>query len=726
MSSFSRLLRLFGDNRSLPKGIALHAKIIISGIPRDIYTNNHLLSMYVKFDRIVDARKVFDEMPERNVISWTALISGYSQIGKAEKALECFSLMINDCLEPNYYTFVSAVSACASLGDGRVGKEVHGRIYRSGVDFSTPVSNSLVNMYGKCGLLKSAQSVFDAMLEPNLISWTSLLSCYNQQGENSKSLKIFVNSRRLGVRTNEFACASILSACAGLEDLKLGMQIHCLVIKCALEFDKFVQTGLINVYTKCGDLNLAGQVFSEVNRSNLAAWTSLIGGYVQQDKRLEAIDLFLKLHSSGIRPSERTFSSVLGAFADADVIEVGMQLHALIIKMGYGSFVHVGNAVLDCYSKCGLLQESLRTFEEMDERDIVSWNSLISGHVGSGQYEYAIELLTDMLFQGYKPNLYTYPLILSICGDIPATAWGKQTHCCIIKHTFDSNVIVGSALVDMYAKCGILNAARKVFDYLTSKNLISWNTMLSGYAQHGFVREALEIYSMMLEGDIKPNDVTFIGVLSACAHAGLLMEGLYYYNSMIRDHGIAPRQEHLASIVNLLARKGETRRAYEFIRSFHMEPSKVVWRCLLSGCKTHKDIVLGRLATEKILSIDAEDTSAHIMLSNIYSEAKMWHETAQLRKVIKEKAMKKETGCSWIELKNKGIFPIPCSVFTARSELRMCNGKKFTVTAFHSASFMLFMSEAHRTLGRIQLTILKIVGRLIGMNLASFLDLVLL
>ena len=468
-----------------------------------------------------------------------------------------------------------------------------------------------------------------------------------------KSLKIFVYSRRVGVITNEFACASVLSACAALEDLKVGMQIHCLVVKCALEFDKFVEAGLISVYTKCGDLNLAGQVFLKVNQSNLAAWTSLLGGYAQQGKRVEAIDLFLKLHSSGIRPNERTFSSLLGAFADVEVIKVGKQLHALIIKMGYNSFISVGNAVLNFYSKCGLLQESLRTFKDMDEHDIVSWNSLISGHAGSGQYEAAIELLKDMLFQGYKPNLYTYSSILSICSDIPATEWGKQTHCCIIKPAFDSNVVVGSALIDMYAKCGILNAARKVFDYLTSKNLVSWNTMLAGYAQHGFVSEALDIYSMMQRCDIKPNDVTFIGVLSVCAHAGLLKEGLHYYNSMIRDHGIAPRLEHLASIVNLLACKGETRRAYEFIRSFSMEPSKVVWRCLLSGCKTHKDLILGRLAAEKILSIDPGDTSAHIMLSNIYAEAKMWDETAQLRKIMKEKAMKKDTGCSWSELKNK-------------------------------------------------------------------------
>ncbi|KAK9283705.1 hypothetical protein L1049_011955 [Liquidambar formosana] len=626
--AFSHLLRIFGDTRCIPKGRTVHGKIITSGFLPDVYTNNHLMAMYWKFDRIDDARNMFDQMPERNLISWTSLISGYSRMGMAEEALHCFRLMVGDGFDPNYYTFVGAISACANLAAIRTGKEIHGRIYRAEQEINSHVSNCLVNMYGKCGLLYSAQRVFDAILEPNSVSWTSLLSGYCQCGENMEGLKIFLRSRRAGWMINEFICASVLGACAALENLKVGMQVHSHVVKCGIRLDQFVLTGLINFYAKCGELDLARKAFLEVEKPQLSAWTTLMGG-------------------------DRTFSSVLGAFADSMEIEVGKQLHSLIIKLGFHSVKVVGNAVVDFYSKCGLLEESLKTFEEMDGHDVVSWNSLIFGRVKCGCYGEAIELLDRMLFEGFDLNLYTYSSILSLCSDLPAIEWGRQTHCRIIKPRFDSNVVVGSALIDMYAKCGRLSDARKIFNNLTLRNLVSWNTMLVGYAQHGFGREALEIYSLMQRDGIKPNDITFLGLLSACGHVGLVEEGWQHFNSMSEDHGIAPKMNHIACMVSLFARKGQMKRAYEFIKSFPMELDKVVWRCLLSGCKTHKDLALGRYAAEQILIIDPEDTSAHIMLSNIYAEAKMWDGLAQLRRAMKEKALKKDTGYSWTELKNK-------------------------------------------------------------------------
>ncbi|XP_052200305.1 pentatricopeptide repeat-containing protein At2g27610-like [Diospyros lotus] len=650
--SFSRLLRLYGNTGSVLKGRTIHGKLITSGFRPDIYTNNHLLSLYLKSDLIDDARQVFARMPERNHITWTTLISWYSQIGFVEEALDSLRLMISVGFDLNQYNYVSAVSACARRGNSRAGKEIHARIYRSGEELNSFVSNSLVNLYGKCGLLESAQCVFDAIPEPNSVSWHSLLSGYCQCGENVKGLKIFLRSLEAGVRISEFSCVTVLSACAALEKLELGMQMHSHAIKGGIRMDQFVVTGLTNFYVKCGELDLAHQAFCEVNEPHLTTWTALILGYVQQGKGREAIDLFLILHSSGFRPNEITFSSVLGAFADAMEVEVGKELHCLIMKSGFYSFTHVGNAVVNFYSKSGFLNESWKTFEDMEARDIVSWNAMISGCVNCSHYGKAIELLNCMLCEGFEPNLYTYSSLLNICGDLPASEWGRQTHCRILKPGFDSAVVVGSALIDMYAKCGRLRDARKVFDNLHSKNLVSWNAMLVGYAQHGFGREALDIYDVMQKSGVKPNDITFIGVLSACGHAGLLEEGLQYFDSMKRDYGITPRRDHLACMVSLLARKGQTKRALDFIKHFPEVADKVVWRCLLSGCKTSKDLVLGQYAAEKILSIDPDDISALIMLSNIFAGEKMWNETAKMRRIMKEKALKKDPGYSWTELKN--------------------------------------------------------------------------
>lgn len=651
--TFSRLVRYFGENQCILKGRAVHARITTSGFHLDVYTNNHLVSMYLKFNLFDDAWNLFDRMTERNMVSYTTLISGFSHMGLSEEALLGLRLMVFDGFDPNQFTYAAAISACTSLGAVKIGKEIHGRIYRMEEELGYVVNNCLINFYGKCGLLKSARSVFDKILEPNIISWTSMFTVYCQSGEDMKGLKLFAESRKVGIEVNEFSCASAFGAYASLENLKGGIQLHSLVFRCGVGLDQFVITSLIKFYTRCGELDSARQVFLEIDNPNLSAYNALIGGCIQLGNPREAIELFYKLHSLGLKPNDRTFSSLFGAIVDMVEIEVGKQTQSLILKFGFMSCTFVGNAILDFYSNFGLLEESMRCFEEIDRPDTVSWNTLMTGRIKMGHHTEAIGYLENMLIEGFEPNNCTYSIILNISGDLPSIQWGKQTHCRILKPGFNSDVVIGSALIDMYSKCGRLNDARKVFDCLISKNLVTWNTIIIGYAQHGFGKEALEIYNFMQQEGVKPNDITFIGVLSACGHMGLLEEGLSYFHSMFRDHGISPRMDHLGCLVSLLSRKGQTERAYEFIRCFNEQVDKVVWRCLLSGCKTNKDFSLGKYAAEKILSIDPDDTSAHVMLSNIFAEAKMWEETAQVRKIMKEKALKKDCGYSWFELNNR-------------------------------------------------------------------------
>lgn len=651
--NFASLLRSCIEKKSILKGKTVHARIISSGLNPNVYTNNHLLTMYLKLNHVDYAQKVFDKMGKRNIISWTTLISSYYHMGLSENALDCFRSMVLDGFNPNNYTYVAAISACSNLETIRTGKELHGRIYRTEEVFNAFVSNCLVNFYGKCGLLSSARVVFDAIFEPNLVAWASLMSCYIQSGDYEGGIDIFLRSLSLGMEINEFICASVLGACAALESLEIGKQAHCLSVKAGVIGDQFVVTALVNFYAKCRELQGAHQAFLEVDKPHLSAWTALLGGCVDMEKKREAVELFCKMLAAGIEPSEKTFASVIGAFTGGMEVQVGRQIHSLVIKRGFNSFTFVCNAILDFYMKSGHHDESLKTFLEMDQHDIVSWNTLIAGCVGSSHYEEATEFLRNMLCSGFEPNLYTYSSILSICGDLPSIEWGKQTHTRILKPGFDSNVVVGSALIDMYAKCGCLDVARKVFDTLPSKNMVSWNTMLVGYAQHGFGKEALEVYDIMRSNGVKPNYITFIGILSACGHAGLLEEGLHHFNSMTRDYGISPRTEHLSCMVSLFARKGKIREAYDIIESFSGEPDKVVWRCLLSGCKTNRDLAFAKHAAERILNHDPDDTSVHIMLSNIYAELRMWDELAEIRKLMKEKELKKDIGCSWTELDNK-------------------------------------------------------------------------
>ncbi|XP_058107682.1 pentatricopeptide repeat-containing protein At2g27610-like [Magnolia sinica] len=650
--TFSRFLRACGNSKCILKGKTVHSQMIASGFIPDVYTNNHLISMYVKYEILDDARRVLEQMPERNLISWTLLVSGYANMGLGKDALECFRSLLADGFSPNHFTYVAVLSACAGIGAARTGKEIHGRIYRFEQDLNSFVRNSLVTVYAKCGLIGSAQIVFDGIPCPDLVSWSSILSGYYQFGEYKEALRLFLQLRRAGVKGNEFTSASVLGACADLADLIVGKQVHCHVIKCGVRLDRFVATGIVNLYAKCGELGDAQRIFLELDEPGLASWTALVGGYTQQGEGRKAIDLFRMLHLSALKPNNHVFSSVLAACANSFAIKEGKQLHSLILKSGFKLVSFIGNAIIDLYAKCGLLEESSKVFYEMMERDVVSWNALFAGHVQHGHFGEAIELLHQMLHEGMQPSIYTYSSILNLCGDLPATEWGKQTHCSIIKPGFDTDVVVGSALVDMYAKCGRLSDARKVFNNLNIKNLVSWNTMIIGYAQHGIGKEALEMFDDMQRGGAKPNDITFLGVLTACVHVGLVKDGQRYFNSMIRDHCITPGIDHFACMVNLFARVGQVRRAYEFILSMPVVPDKVVWRCLLAGCVTHKNVDIGRCAAECILKIDPEDVSAYVMLSTIYADAEMWDQMAEVRKVMKEKGLKKDPACSWIEVKN--------------------------------------------------------------------------
>ncbi|KAL3649945.1 hypothetical protein CASFOL_006348 [Castilleja foliolosa] len=646
--SLSRLVRSCADKKSILNGKAVHARVIVSGSDQDVQINNHLLNMYSKLGYIDHAQYLFDKMPERNLVTWTSLISAYSQMGLSKKALNCFrSLVLDDTISPNDYTFVAAISACAQASALRTGKEIHARIYRTQESVNCFVSNCLVNFYGKCKSLRSARIVFETMDEPNIVSCVSLVNGYMQCVENEKALTIFLKLMKMGIEINEFLYGSVLGCCAALENLVFGKQVHCLAVKRGVKIDHFAVTSLVNFYAKCGQLELASKALREADDPNVTAWTALIGGCVQIGKCLEAIRIFQEMLFAGIKPNEQTFASVLGAFGREKEIRGGTQLHCSIKKMGLESFTFVSNAVLDFYSKTDCLDDSLKTFYEMDVPDVVSWNSLISGCIGSGRYEVMTKSIHSMLSDGFAPDIYTYSSILSVCGDLPAAEWGKQTHCRVIKPGIDSNVVVASALIDMYAKCGRLTDARKIFDVVPNKNLVSWNAMITGYAQHGFGREALEIYDVMLRNGYKPNGTTFIGVLSACGHVGALEEALRYFNSMSDDFGISPRSDHLACMVGLFARKGRLREAYDMIRSYGGEKNIVVWRCLLSGCVTNKDLELGVRAAEGILSIDPNDVSARVMLSKIYADLDMWDEASEVREMMRGKAIKKEMGYSW-------------------------------------------------------------------------------
>eukprot|EP01018_Ginkgo_biloba_P028295 Gb_03034 [translate_table: standard] len=652
-NTYSHFLQSCANIKSIVDGKRAHAHIIQIGFQRGVVLNNNLVNMYAKCGRLCEARNLFDKMPERNLVSWTAMIVGYVQHGHCEEALNLYCKMQGGDMSPNQFTLTSVLSACADLATVENGKQVHAQIMKTGFDSDVFVGNALVNMYAKCDFTEDALQLFEEMPEQNLVSWTAMITGYSQHGHNEASLKFFIQMQRAGFKPNQFTFSSVLSACSGLGDLEHGKQVRVHIIKTGFESNVFVKNALVDMYAKCGSIEDALEMFDKIIERNLVSWTAMIAGYAQQGDGEAALTLFKEMHWLGWKPNQYTFASVLSACASLAVLETGIQIHALIIRIGLELDIFVGNALADMYAKCGIVENSLKVFGNMPKQNVVTWNVVIAGYTQHGQAREVFPLLQQMQRADLKPSRSTFASVLSACAGLAGLEQGKQVHVHIIKPGFEFDVFVGSALVDMYAKCGSINNARKVFDKMSERSLVSWNAMIVGYAQHGHGKEALELFNQMQLAGMKPNQITFIGVLTACSHVGLVEEGLYHFDSMSQDHGMTPRVDHYACMVDLLGRAGQLEEAWAFINRMPFEPDAVVWRSLLSACRIHRNMDLGKYAAECILLLEPKDAATYVLLSNIYAAAGRWDEATKVRKMMKDCGLKKEPGCSWIEVKNR-------------------------------------------------------------------------
>jgi pentatricopeptide repeat protein len=445
----------------------------------------------------------------------------------------------------------------------------------------------------------------------------------------------------------------LLEWCVSWRALEEGRQVHAHTVISGFSSILFIGNNFINMYAKCERIEDARKVFDRMPQREAITWTTIVTGYAQNGPAEEALKLFGQMQRAGMRLNEFTFASVVKAGAGIAALEEGRQVHASILKTGFESDIFVGSALVDMYAKCRVVDEARQVFDCMPERNVVSWSGMIAGYALNGQDEEALKVFWQALMMGLRPNDFTFSTVLSVCANITALDQGRQVHCLSMKSGFDSYTFVGSSLVGMYAKCGCIKEAGRLFDKLPQRNLAAWNAMIIGCAQHGLVKEALELFSEIELAGMKPNDVTFLCVLSACSHAGLVDEGQHYFDSMSRDYGITPRGEHYACMVDILGRSGRLQEADEFIKQMPSEPIASVWGALLGACRMHGNMELGKLAAEKLFELDPHNSGTHVLLSNIYAAAGRWEDAAKVRKMMRERGVKKETGLSWIGVKNK-------------------------------------------------------------------------
>lgn len=428
----------------------------------------------------------------------------------------------------------------------------------------------------------------------------------------------------------------------------------------------------------------ARQVFDETPDLNVVSATTIIGSFARQHHHEEATHLFSRMLVLNIRPNEYTFGTVIHSSTALGDLNIGKQLHSCATKMGLHSNVFVGSAILDLYAKLSSIQDARRAFEDtqkpnvvsyttlicaylkkemledalelfrvMPERNVVSWNAMIGGYSQTGHNEEAVNLFIEMLQNGLVPNQSTFPCAIIAAANIAALGIGRSLHASAVKFLGKLDVFICNSLISFYAKCGSMEDGLLVFNKLGRRSIVSWNAVICGYAQNGKGEEAISFFERMRLSDCKPNSVTLLGLLWACNHAGLVEKGYSYFNqARMEDSGIL-MPEHYASMVDLLSRSGCFRQAEEFIKDLPFEPGIGFWKALLGGCQIHSNMELGEFAARKILSLDPDDVSSYIMLSNAYSAAGRWQSVSTIRREMKDKGMKRIPGCSWIEIRNK-------------------------------------------------------------------------
>lgn len=386
---------------------------------------------------------------------------------------------------------------------------------------------------------------------------------------------------------------------------------------------------------------------------DLISWNAIIAGYAHNGHYQEAFKLSFQMKQTGVKLNQFTYASILSVSYSLPAFEEGKQLHSHIIQIGFDSNMFVGSALVDMYAKSGSLQYARQVLDKMPQQDVISCNAMIERYLQHGHSEEALKLFCQMQHTGLKPNETTFASIVSVCANLAVLEHGRHIHAHIFCMGFESPMSVVNALVTMYAKCGGIKDARKVFKKMIECDVVSWNAMIVGHAQHGDGVETLRLFEQMLLTSIRQDAITFLGVLSACSHTGLVDRGHYYCHSMRHEHNITPRMDHHACMIDLLGRVGHLYEAEDFINKMPFEPDVSIWVALLSACRVHGNIDIGKCVTQLLFDLEPQNTFAYVLLSNIYFAAGRWDDAAKVRKMMKDKDAKKKLGFRWIEVKNR-------------------------------------------------------------------------
>ncbi|CAK8569969.1 unnamed protein product [Lathyrus sativus] len=652
------LLRACVNSKSLKQGKLIHHKVVTFGSQNDIFVSKSLINLYVSCHLLDYAQRVFDAVENPCEISlWNGLMAGYTKNYMYVEALGLFDkLMRYPYLKPDSYTYPSVLKACGGLCRVVLGQMVHTYLIKTGLMVDIVVGSSLVGMYAKCISFEYAIQLFDEMPDKDVACWNTVISCYYQSGKFEEALRYFGMMRRYGFEPDSVTITTAISSCARLFDLDRGREIHKELVNSGFQLDSFVSSALVDMYGKCGHLKMAIEVFEQMPKKSVVAWNSMIMGYGFKGDCFSCIQLFKRMYNEGVKPTLTTLSSIIMACSRSVQLLEGKFVHGYIIRNRIQPDIFINSSLMDLYFKCRKVESAENIFK-LIPKTTVSWNIMISGYVTEGKLFEALGLFGEMRQSSVEPDAITFTSVLAACSQLAALEKGREVHNLIVERNLENNEVVMGALLDMYAKCGAVDEAFGVFKCLPERDLVSWTSMITAYGSHGRVSEALELFAKMLLSNVKPDRVTFLAILSACSHAGLVDNGLYYFNQMINVYRITARVEHYSCLIALLGRAGRLQEAYDILqRNPEIRDDVQLLSTLFSACRLHRNLDLGVEIAEKLIDKDPDDSSTYIILSNIYASFGKWDEVRAVRSKMNELGLKKNPGCSWIEI-NQKIVP---------------------------------------------------------------------
>ncbi|CBI19066.3 unnamed protein product, partial [Vitis vinifera] len=518
------------------------------------------------------------------------------------------------------HRIVSVIRQCGRFRAFRHGRSLHAHIIKLGVFNDVFFANNLLAMYVDISLLKDARRLFDETLERNVATWTTMISAYSSSGRPDTALKFYVQMLESKSETpNGFLYSAVLKACGLVGDLESGKLIHGRVFRANLGFDTVLMNTLLDMYVKCGSLSSARKVFDDILCPSSTSWNTMISGYGKEGLMEEAVNLFYQMPE----PDTVSWNSIIAGFG----------------------------ILIDLYANDGKIKDALRLFYRLPEKDIVVWSSLISWCTKMGLNSLVFSLFRDMVNLDIEVDQFIISSVLKACSSLVGLGSGKQVHSFCVKSGYESERITVTSLIDLYAKCGEIEDGLALFYCTSERDTVCYTGIIMGCGQNGRAMEAVGFFQEMIELGLKPNEITFLGVLSACRHAGLVEEAWTIFKYMKTEYKMEPHIEHYYCIVELLSQAGCFKEAEELIAEMPFEPDQTIWNSLLGACGTHKKTELVNFIAERLLTTLPEDPSILVTLSNVYATLEMWDDSRKMREVIKKVGMK-EAGKSWIQIKS--------------------------------------------------------------------------